>query len=312
MAPVPTGAKNCKEGVGQATVKLGDTTFVYLLKGSGTQEFYRYCPWTNVWASMAPAPLGASNKPWKKGSALTTGGDLTDGIPTIYALKGGYNEFFLYNCSADAWFTKPSLPLVGASGKKKKAGDGAGLAYVNGKVYALKGNNTQEFWLYTAATDTWEQKEDFPLGPSDKKPKGGCALVYAPAALDQPPALYALKGNNTLEFYDYPVTDFLAAIPPANANSMLASTAPITDYRLAVAPNPFTGATEITYSLPRPTNITLKLYDVSGRLAFTLAQGRMSPGRYTSHIDATKLARGIYMLRLEAEGYRATKKLTIE
>jgi hypothetical protein len=312
MAPVPTGAKNCKEGVGQATVTLGDTTFVYLLKGSGTQEFYRYCPWTNVWASMAPAPLGASNKLWKKGSALTTGGDLTDGIPTIYALKGGYNEFFLYNCSTNTWITKNPLPLVGTSGKKKKAGDGAGIAWVNGRVYALKGNNTQEFWMYTAATDTWKQAEDFPLGPSGKKPKGGGALEYAPAALDQPPALFALKGNNTLEFYDYPVTDFLAAIPPANANSMLASTAPITEYRLLVAPNPFNRVATISYSLPKAGSASLRVYGVTGALVSTLSKGYTEAGNYTATIDATKLARGIYILKFESAGYNTTRKLVLE
>ena len=40
-ADVPTGAKNCREGVSMASVTVSDTDYVYLLKGSGTFEFYR-------------------------------------------------------------------------------------------------------------------------------------------------------------------------------------------------------------------------------------------------------------------------------
>ncbi len=50
------GAKALKEGVSQAAV--GE--FIYLLKGSGTGEFYRFNTTSLVWETMASAPNGAS------------------------------------------------------------------------------------------------------------------------------------------------------------------------------------------------------------------------------------------------------------
>ena len=42
MADVPAGTKALKEGVGLAAVNISGADYVYLLKGSGTYEFYRY------------------------------------------------------------------------------------------------------------------------------------------------------------------------------------------------------------------------------------------------------------------------------
>ncbi len=81
---------------------------------------------------------------------------------------------------------------------------------------------------------------------------------------------------------------------------------------LAIAPNPFTGAAEINYSLPKATDIALRLYDVSGALTKVLAQGPVGAGRYTMRLDARKLARGIYFIKFEAAGHRETRKLIIE
>jgi N-acetylneuraminic acid mutarotase len=295
-ADVPEGEKRVKEGADLEGLTDHDTDYVHLLKGSGTEEFYRYNTTNNTWQVLPDAPDGESGKPYKNGSCLAYNvhKDL------IYALKASYNEFYRYVLDSNYWRPLKDLPRIGRSGKKKKVKDGAGLAYLGGKLLAQKGCNTREFWCYDPETDTWTQKEDIPLGPMNKNVKGGGALA---ASGDR---LYALKGNNTPEFYQY-TPGTVSSEQIAGSSSLLS-----TRYSLSTAPNPFTGATEIAYSLPRPSNITLKLYDVSGKLAFTLAQGRMSPGRYTSHIDATKLARGIYMLRLEAGGYCATRKLIVE
>jgi immune inhibitor A len=313
-ADVPAGAKACKEGVGQAAVKLGDTTYVYLLKGSGTTEFYRYNTLTNTWATMTPAPFGASNKPFKNGSCLAVTGDNT----TIYALKGSYNEFFAYTCSTNSWQTRHPLPLIGALGKKKKVKDGAGIAYAIGAIYALKGGNTREYWKYDVARDTWKQFEDMPLG-TGKNVKGGGALI----ADNDPryPNLWALKGNNTLEFYRYIPwgAGGVAAPPPkaseltaAGSNQMANFQLSTFNLKLAATPNPFTNATAISYSLPKPGDVSLKLYDVTGKLVTTLASGYHTAGTSSFIVHRSSLSSGIYVLKLETETLTATSKLIIE
>jgi hypothetical protein len=78
-------------------------------------------------------------------------------------------------------------------------------------------------------------------------------------------------------------------------------------------PNPFRGDLVIAYTLPRPTNVTLSLYDVSGRLIYTLVEGREKPGLKTvtwngRAKDGSAVSSGIYFCRLETDyGIRAQK-----
>jgi hypothetical protein len=324
-ADVPMGVKNVKEGTGAVAVQIGDTNYVYFLKGSGTQEFYRYNALTNAWETKATAPAGLSGKMFKNGSCLAY-----DGENTVYALKGSYNEFFAYQVDSNVWTTKAGLPLIGSSGRKKKVKDGAGIAYLSGNwglsqgfrptksgtvpefarsagcLYALKGGNTQEFWKYVADSDRWVQKEDMPLG-GGKRVKGGGALVAAGEKL------FALKGNNTLEFWQYTPGAADGLQLAANSPNTLSNSSLVTRLSaLTVAPNPFSGTATISYSLPNAGNISLKLYDVTGTLVSTLTSGYHNAGASSFIVHRSSFARGIYVLRLEWADQATTRKLIIE
>jgi hypothetical protein len=299
-ADVPTGIKNVKEGAGAVGYTIGDTCYVYFLKGSGTQEFYRFNLLTNTWASKASAPAGLSGKPFKKGSGIT---DPNDGL--LYVLKGSYNEFFSYNVDSNRWFTMTSLPLVNRLLKKKKAGDGAGLAYHDGIVYALKGGNTQEFWSYWVDSNRWTQRTDIPLA-GGKRVKGGGTLVFAAKA----DALYATAGNNKLDFFKYGLWGFVPTELSSGAMENASFRTPSATFR--IAPNPFTGRATVSYSLSRAGKLSLKLYDVTGALVTTLRTGFAAAGNYTANLDATRLSHGIYLMRLETENESTTQKLILE
>jgi hypothetical protein len=298
------GGKALKEGTGAATVTLRDTTYIYLLKGSGTMEFYRYNTATNAWETKANAPGGTSGKGYKNGSCIAASAD----GKTIIALKGSYDDVASYNVDSNVWTNKTSLPLVGSSGKKKKVKDGAGIAYLNGYYWALKGDNTREFWQYQADSDKWLQRtsEDLPAG-GGKNVKGGGALISTGAAL------YALKGNNTLEFFSYGAAAALG-LPPADNSNIQSNTQHPTPntQNLHVSPNPFTNATTISYSLPRAGNVNLKLYDVTGKLVTILASGHHNAGTSSFIVHRPSFAGGIYILKLETDNTTTTSKLIIE
>jgi hypothetical protein len=314
LADVPTGAKTVKEGAGAVAVIDLDTAYVYFLKGSGTCEFYRYNTMTNTWQTKVNAPFGISGKPFKKGSCLAY--DPRRNL--IYALKGSYNEFYAYSVGTDAWITLSPLPLVGRSGKKKKAKDGAGIACLSDYIYALKGGNTLEFWAYGtwsgaqgqgsqhSASDSysWTQLDDFPLG-GGKNVKGGGAL----AATED--ALFALKGNNTREFYSY--WPFALRFTPNASGSNPTAVARIARIGLLhINPNPFAKGTTISYTVPKPGNVSLKLYDVTGTLVTTLASGYHNAGTSSFIVPRSSLSSGIYMLKLESAGFTTTSKVIIE
>jgi M6 family metalloprotease-like protein len=300
-ADVPTGARNVKEGTGAVAVTLSDTTYVYFLKGSSTQEFYRYNTLSNAWETRASAPAGLSGKPFKNGSGLTY-----DGANTVYALKGSYDEFYVYQVDSNSWMTKTSLPLIGSSGRKKKAKDGAGVAYYGPGVYALKGGNTQEFWTYRADSDQWVQREDMPIG-GGKRVKGGGALT---AAVD---ALYATKGNNTLEFWQYIPANGLQLTADRPDNTMADLESRAAGFRLRISPNPFCGTATVSYTLPEPGAVRLALYDVTGKLVRVLSSGGRSSGEHAEPaIRSSELTPGVYVLKLETEVGVAARKVIIE
>ncbi len=77
-------------------------------------------------------------------------------------------------------------------------------------------------------------------------------------------------------------------------------------------PNPFNPETNINYSIPEETNVTIKLYDVIGREVKVLVNERKQPGKYTIKFKGGEICSGVYFYRLTtSSGYTAVKKLVI-
>ena len=77
-------------------------------------------------------------------------------------------------------------------------------------------------------------------------------------------------------------------------------------------PNPFSGTTQITYTLPAPTAVRLAVYDVLGRRVATLAEGRRPAGTHRATFAADgRLAGGVYFYRLETGGQVETRRMVV-
>jgi hypothetical protein len=82
-------------------------------------------------------------------------------------------------------------------------------------------------------------------------------------------------------------------------------------------PNPFNPATIIRYDLPRDARVTLRVYDVSGRVVRVLRGGAAEPaGRHEATWDGRSdagraAASGVYFYRLEAGDYTETKRMVL-
>jgi len=86
----------------------------------------------------------------------------------------------------------------------------------------------------------------------------------------------------------------------------------VKEYALAQNyPNPFNPTTTISYQLPKAGHVTLKIYDVLGNEVKTLVNENKEVGRYTAAFDASSLASGVYIYRLQANDYLATKKMLL-
>ncbi len=79
-------------------------------------------------------------------------------------------------------------------------------------------------------------------------------------------------------------------------------------------PNPFISQTWINYMLVEQSNITLKIYNLSGELIQTLFDGRQAEGKYTIEWNGTnekgnRVSPGIYIYQLKTDGTMETRKM---
>ncbi len=76
-------------------------------------------------------------------------------------------------------------------------------------------------------------------------------------------------------------------------------------------PNPFNPVTTINYQLPQNGSVTLKIYDILGKEVATLVNEQKNQGRYSVNFDASKLASGVYIYRLQVNDYVSSKKMLL-
>jgi hypothetical protein len=76
-------------------------------------------------------------------------------------------------------------------------------------------------------------------------------------------------------------------------------------------PNPFNPTTLIRYRLANNGAVTLRVYDILGRLVKTLVNERQSVGEHLVTFNASNLPSGVYFYHLQAGTFTETKKLTI-
>jgi hypothetical protein len=81
-------------------------------------------------------------------------------------------------------------------------------------------------------------------------------------------------------------------------------------------PNPFHGATGISYTLPHESDVALQVYSVAGRLVRTLVNGRQPAGQWTIVWDgmddgARPVSSGVYFYSLKAVGKTVAKRMVL-
>ena len=87
-------------------------------------------------------------------------------------------------------------------------------------------------------------------------------------------------------------------------------------------PNPFNPETWIPYQLAEPSNVSLTIYDVQGRVVRALDLGHQRAGQYQSRTRAAywdgrnavgePVASGVYFYTLTAGDFSATRKMLIK
>ncbi|MEO0077992.1 MAG: T9SS type A sorting domain-containing protein, partial [candidate division WOR-3 bacterium] len=309
LAPVPLGlsGKKVKGGTDLVFVPsvLDHLTSgqVYLLKGF-KNEFYCYDVARDSWRPLPSAPAAK----YDRGSWLVLGDEPR---PLLYAHQAKYHGFHAYDPISQTWSgALTGMPYIGMMGRPKKSKDGGCAAWLAGSIYALKGGNTQEFWRYFPAGDSWHEYETIPqFGSSLKKKKvkaGGDLTADADFA-------YALKGNKTLEFWQYVPQTLDALCLTPHAGGVVTSVTGDVSRVVRLSPNllragfatvRLSGQAAQWSSGP----VQVSVLDVSGRLVHHLS---FITHRSAVLLDLRGLSAGVYTVRLTAGGRTATQRLVI-
>jgi hypothetical protein len=304
----PALVKKVKGGAGLVFMKQGSQHYLYLLKGNNTNEFYGYHCQADTWIkTLRQPPLGPDIKKYKDGSCMTVVED------DIYLLKGGakFNEFYRYNTAEDSWFIMESIPKYNAITKKKtKVKDGGAMCYDGDSlIYAFKGGS-QEFWAYNINQHTWSAKDTIPKGVLRKKVASGGSMCFADDKV------YALKGNNTLELWCFnPAVG--KSVELISENSVGQGFSPASSQAnlkvcptLFVVPNPFSNLTTIRYNVPVSGEVSIKLYNSTGKLISILLDETKSVGSYSLELRKD-IPQGIYFLKYNNSTTTSETKLIV-
>ena len=81
-------------------------------------------------------------------------------------------------------------------------------------------------------------------------------------------------------------------------------------------PNPFKGTTDIRFQIPDFSKVSLKIYDVSGRLVRTLIDGKLDAGYHRSRWDGKdeegrNVGAGIYFCKFTNNHFSDTRKMIL-
>jgi hypothetical protein len=231
---------------------------------------------------------------------IAVGGYTDGGNATANCYKGVINPSTFYI----SWSGMPSYPagaILRMASFVAVKDDGVGIMCTGG---AVNGSNpTSQTFLWNFCTQTWQNNlPNNALARSNFKASGRGNAIYIVAG-------YTNTGVGTTEkisfsYIDGPCSNMLGV---NNSNNSTAQ-----DYYLNQNyPNPFNPSTTISFGLPKASNVTISVYDQSGKEIKTLTNKFYQAGHHNVDFDATDLASGVYFYKLLAGEFISMKKMVM-
>jgi hypothetical protein len=76
-------------------------------------------------------------------------------------------------------------------------------------------------------------------------------------------------------------------------------------------PNPFNPSTTIKFELPKASHVSLTVFDILGQQVSVLVNEKRNAGVHEVKFDGTGLASGVYVYRIQAGGFSATRRMAM-
>ena len=290
----------------------------------------------SVWIGLATSPDGFSWRNHNGGSIIRVGAPgsweseyvwypkvvVVDGI--FYMIYGGSDGSIgavglATSTDGITWqkyLGNPVLSHGGTSAPDENGVGSAGIEFKDGTFYLmflgqdLAGKVTLSLATSTNCID-WSKYQGNPvLGPGtegswDSYARTGGAIRYAQGTWH-----YWYSGaysSQTSSWY----LGYASSVPLPLSASAVASDVPKEAKLCQNYPNPFNPSTTIKYELPTISMVTLAVYDLLGREMSVLVNERKNAGVHEVQFDASTLASGVYLYRLQAGDFVQSRKLVV-
>ncbi len=170
-------------------------------------------------------------------------------------------------------------------------------------VTAIRDNNDHTLKLYL--------NDDFLTSIEDSSyniSNSGALLIGTNAQMTD----FLLAQIDEMQIYNYPLDQteindlYESGINAIDDPVMLPKKLTLKNY-----PNPFNNTTNISYTIPKTSEVDLSVFNMLGQKVSTLVHEKKSPGRYSYKYVATKLSSGIYVFRLKAGQQNLMRKIVL-
>ena len=213
--------------------------------------------------------------------------------------------------------------------------DGSGYVYLTAHSSTGSGDIVRTKWQGTAVQDFSPDRPIVGFETSGPDFEGYVTLTAVASDASKRDILRSKWLGTAVQAYSAPsgqaISGFAVSGPdPSGYVTLSVLTAPIgveeefdrgvripRSYALnSISPNPFFGQTKISYSIPRPSLVTLMVYDCTGRIVKKILKAEQEAGIYNCAWQATdeqgrRTGAGIYFLKMEAGEYKAVKKMVV-
>ncbi len=216
-------------------------------------------------------------------------GGYAHGKTPDYHLRFNSNKIFLDNGGKDVMF-----PGANYSWKKKALGAGYIVeAMIPWTRFKEVGSGDS---LFTSPREGMRIPIDFSINDRDSKTDRDAILCYS-----------SMNDDNSWE-HQYRWTH--TWIGNLSTVGVKEDAGVLNSYELSQNyPNPFNPTTSINYRLAKSGLVSLKVYDILGREVATLVNTVQDAGAHTIQLNATRLASGMYIYKIESGSFTAVKKM---
>jgi hypothetical protein len=136
----------------------------------------------------------------------------------------------------------------------------------------------------------------------------GYVGFYATVKWDSSSFDYTKSGSR---IQDSGFSDWSCTGEPFPGEIIAVSSQPSVFSLIGATPNPFNPTTVVKYQMPDARFVSLKIYDVSGRMVATLVEGWQEAGDHQVTFDGSKLSSGLYFVKMQAGDFSAVRKVML-